>query len=152
MTIERSFDFELIWRLITHPKSYPFASDDFSTPPQEFAVHIDDRIWYVLAYDRGELLGGFMFVPQNTICWEIHLMLLPASWGRRSVEALRSAIAWVFENTPCLRIVGATPAYLRLAIRLAHRAGMTQFGVNEKAFLKNGILHDLILSGVSKES
>jgi RimJ/RimL family protein N-acetyltransferase len=55
----------------------------------------------------------------------------------------------MFAHSPCRRIVGATPANNRLALRFAIACGMEHFGTNPKAFLKNGVLHDLILTGIS---
>jgi RimJ/RimL family protein N-acetyltransferase len=146
----RTFDFGAVRDLITHPRVWPFAGEDSGLAPGDFEANEDPRIWYVFAYDAGEFLGGFMFVPQTSVCWEVHLLLLPASWGLRSAEVARGVFAWMFEHSPCRRIVGATPACYRLAVRLAERAGMVRYGVNPQAFLKYGILQDVILSGISK--
>lgn len=150
MKFERSRDFALIRRIVTEPRSYRAASDDRTPSPEDFVLNESEAVWYVIARDAGELLGLFAFTPQNAVCWEIHCCLLPAAWGR-SAEALRGAIAWVFANTECRRIVGSTPAYLRLAVKMAAAAGMEPYGINRRSFLRGGMLHDQILSGIGKE-
>jgi RimJ/RimL family protein N-acetyltransferase len=102
-------------------------------------------------YDGGELLGLWMFTPQNAVCWEIHTCLLPCAWGRRAGEAARRMAEWVWANTPCRRLVTAIPAYNRLALRFAEAAGMRRWGLNERSFLKHGELQDQILLGLSPE-
>lgn len=150
MTFERTFDYALVRELIVYPAGYRAAGDDFAPSVTEFAVNEDPRIWYVVAKDGAELLGAFLFLPQSSVCYEVHLALLPGAWGHSS-ECLRGAIAWMFANSPARRIVGAVPAFNRLANRCAERAGMTRYGTNYKSFLKGGTLHDLTLWGASKE-
>lgn len=149
LTFERTFDFALVRRLITSPIGYSAAGDDFAPKVSEFFVNEDPRIWYVAAKDGPQLLGAFLFLPQSNVCYEVHLALLPTR-GRGAL-ALRFAIAWMFANSPARRIVGAVPAFNRLANRCAERAGMTEYGTNFKSFQKGGELHDLTLWGISKE-
>jgi RimJ/RimL family protein N-acetyltransferase len=58
----------------------------------------------------------------------------------------------MFENTTAQRIVGAIPAYNRLAVQVVKRAGMEQYGLNPGSFMKHGKLEDQILYGISKEA
>lgn len=151
MTFERTFDFALVRALITFAAGYRAAGDDFAPPEADFVVNEDPRIWYVVGRLESEMpLGAFLFLPQSSVCYEVHLALLPGAWGRSS-ECLRGANAWMFANSPARRIVGAVPAFNRLANRCAERAGMTRYGTNFKSFQKGGELHDLTLWGVSKE-
>ena len=96
------------------------------------------------------LVGLFTFLPQNTVCWEVHIILLPRRKTRGHV-ILRGALDWMFENTTAQRIVGAVPQYNRLAVQVAQRAGMKIFGVNPNSFMKNGKLENQVLFGLSKE-
>lgn len=150
MHFERTFDYELVKRIATHPKVYNHASDDFAPPPDEWEPIKDELIWYVLAKDGEELLGMFALIPENAICWNIHVCLLPNSWGPKAKEAGEKVIQWIFENTGCLRLVADVPEYNTLVLRLALKAGMHQFGVNEKSHKKQGILYNQIQLGVSK--
>ena len=43
------------------------------------------------------------------------------------------------------------PEYNKLAIRLAGKVGMELIGINKRSFMKNGVLYDQQLFGISKE-
>lgn len=150
ISFERTFDMDLVRSILTNnPRSYRAMGDDACPPLSEFKVHEDERIWYVIPRDGEEVLGVFPFIPVNAVLYDVHLCILPAAWGGRSVPAFRGALDWMFENSPARRISGAVSAENRLAIKLALRCGMEIVGGHPKAFLKNGILHDVVLLGIS---
>lgn len=151
MTFERSTDYVLIHKILTaNARSYDAMGDDAAPPIGEFEVNQHPAIWYVIARSaEGDVVGLFTFIPLNAVCYEAHNCLLPRAWGPQALEAGRGVIAWMFAHSPCRRIVGATPAYLRLAVKFAKTSGMVEYGRNPKAFLKYAILHDLILTGIS---
>jgi RimJ/RimL family protein N-acetyltransferase len=152
---ERSIDYELIRSIITHPKLWPYLSDDGSPEPEDFQPIRHEALWYVIVREveadaAGDLLGMWMFVPQNSICWEVHTALLPSAWGERGQLASRLLPGWMWKNTPCRRIITSVPSSNRLALHFAARAGMTVYGVNECSYLKNGMLCDQICLGLTQ--
>lgn len=151
MTFERTVDYDLVRKIVTHPKIWPHVSDDFSGKPEDFNPIQHEAAFYLLVKEEREVLGVFALYPKNRICWEVHTCLLPTSWGQRAKQAARDAMQWVFRNTECLRLITDVPEYNTLALRFAHMAGMTQFGVNPKSYMKNGILHDVTMLGISKQ-
>jgi RimJ/RimL family protein N-acetyltransferase len=135
---------------MTHPKLYEWCTDDSCPARESFQPVQHPGIWYVLAFDGDELLGLFCLAPQNGICWELHTRLLPASWGPLATAALEGLISWLWANTPCERLVTNVPDFNRLALKFARRAGLVEFGRNERSFKKHGKNHDQILFGVTK--
>jgi RimJ/RimL family protein N-acetyltransferase len=101
--------------------------------------------------DGAEVLGLFMLVRHNAVTWEIHTCLLPSAWGR-TIEAAREMAGWAFAHMPCFRIITNVPAYNRLALKFAQRAGMIEYGTNYRSYLKDGRLWDQICLGLSKET
>lgn len=150
MTFERTKDPELIRSVLTHPKVWPHITDDFSGSPESYEPPMHEAIVYLTVLDGDRLLGLFMFHPHTRICWEVHTCLLPHCWGVRAAEAAKGAAEWMWANTEAQRIITSVPAYNRLALRFAERAGMKQWGVNGKSFQKGGVLHDQIMLGLSK--
>jgi RimJ/RimL family protein N-acetyltransferase len=152
---ERSFDYELIRRIMTHDKIWPHISDDGSPPASEYRPLESELSWYVVVRDiypdagPEEVLGLWMLHPQNSICWEVHTCLLPTAWGDRGQRAARMLPTWIWENTNCRRIVTNVPTTNRLALHFAVKAGMTIFGVNQASFLKHGTLCDQVCLGIS---
>ena len=150
MTFERTQDWELVKRIVTHPKIYPYVGDDFSVDPSLWEPEKNEAIWYLAVKDEGTIIGLFVYFPENYVCWHVHVCLLPIAWGRKAILAFCECIRWVFQNTPCERIVGSVPMWNFPAARLARNAGMTEFGINKASHLKKKRLHDQILFGISK--
>jgi RimJ/RimL family protein N-acetyltransferase len=150
VTFERSRDWDLIKSIVTHPKVYPHVSDDFSPSPGFWEPIESEQVWYVTVRDGCELLGLWAFIPENHICWKVHTCLLPIAYGQRAARAAKEMARWVWENTPCLRLITDVPAYNLLAHRFAERAGMVEFGVNPASYQKNGVLYDQIMLGMSR--
>jgi RimJ/RimL family protein N-acetyltransferase len=147
---ERTNDMELVRKILAHPRLWDHMTDDFCPTREEFTPVNDPLVWYVLATDGPDVLGLFLFSPQNGICWDAHVCILPHAWGARAQQAVRGVIQWVFDTTPCRRIVASIPEYNRLVLRFAERAGFEVFGVNRRSFQKNGRLQDQIMLGISK--
>ena len=150
VTFERTQDYGLVKEIATHPMIYPAISPDGSPEPEDWQPLQSDLVWYVLVKDEGELLGMFALAPQNPVCWEIHTCLLPKAWGSKAREAGKEIAEWIFQNTPCLRIVTNVPEYNRLAFKLAIECGLIRYGYNPASYMKDGKLHDQIMLGVSK--
>ena len=157
MTFLRTRDVRIIRAILTEPRIYPWMGDDFTPPAKQFRVNPDERIWYVLVRlddyltGLGGIIGLFAFVPDNTICWQAHVAMLPKVPPRITHQAGRQIVNWIFSNTPCCRIIASIPAYNRAAIRFGLQVmGLTGYGVNESSFQRHGRLWDQILLGRSK--
>ena len=150
IVIERTKDLELIKRIVTDKSIYPRVTDDSSPDAESWKPSKDENMHYLLAKDGEELLGLFAVVPQNAVCWSVHTCLLPKSYGEKATLAAKELIRWVFTNVSCLRLITEVPAFNKIALRYAERAGMTKFGFNPDSYLKNGKLQGLTLLGISK--
>lgn len=106
-------------------------------------------LWLLASDDEG-ILGLFCLTQENTICWQVHVMMLPFAWGQMTTEATKNMFEWVWKHTECKRLVGSIPADNPLTIGLALRTGMEQFGINHKSFQRKGKLHDQVLFGISR--
>lgn len=148
--LKRTFDYELVKRIVTHHEVYPWLSDDGSPPPEEWHAIQHEAMYYVLVERDGEPVGVLMFTPQNSVCYEGHTALLPEVWGQ-GAEIGAMAAAWLFENSPCQRLIGNAPMFNPRALQYARSAGMEPFGVNARSYLKGGVLYDQIVLGMSKE-
>lgn len=152
MTYKRTYNYELARSIMTHSaRMYRAISDDYSPGINDFRPFEHESLWYVIvSSDDGELLGLFLFVPQNFICLEVHTCLLPNAFGRAAKEAGRGVAKWMWGNSLAHRLVTSIPESNRLAVKFAMDCGMRQYGRNEKAILKGGKLQDLLLFGISR--
>ena len=114
---KRIFDYATIQSTLTHEKLYAAMADDFSPPREKFMARLDDAIWYVAVMEHDDYLGLFCFMPESHIRWRLHTCLLPCAWGR-SVDIMKAVFEWLWEHTPCERLITDVPVYNRLALRL----------------------------------
>ena len=149
-SFSRTTNFALVREILTNEHVYRWIVDDFGPPPAQYQPPEHDAIWYVLGQDGDHLLGLWMFVPQNAVCWEFHIALLPHHGYQRAREATIALFEWIWEETMCVRIVGSVPKCNPFARKLAHDTGMRFVGVNKRSFQKYGTLHDQILFGISR--
>jgi len=150
ITFQRTIDFVLVKSIVTHPKVYRHLGDDFSPPPEKWEPNRHESVWYVLVLEGEAVLGVFMLVPLNTICYEIHAALLPVAWGEKGQRVAEGITVWVWANTPCRRLVGNVLPYNRAVLRFTQAMGMTVFGCNTRSYLKHGRLRDQIMLGISR--
>jgi RimJ/RimL family protein N-acetyltransferase len=152
MHFRRTENARLIHAIATHPDIWPMLADDLTPTPEAWKPVLHAGIWYVLAFadDREQdPRGMFVFFPENSISWQVHICMLPAAWGS-AARASREVFQWLWAQTACRRITAAVPVWNASAIHCALRAGMTAFGVNQGSSFKNGRLHHQLMLGVSK--
>lgn len=157
MIIERTYSEDIIRSIVAHPKIYPWIAEDGAPSPDNWRPVLIDSVYYLLVKEITKqnpiILGLFAIVPSTTSCvYEVHICLLPISWGPLAKQAAKEVTHWVWTNLPdATRLVGAVPRFNRLALKFAVEAfNMAQYGVNPKAFKKNGKIHDLVLFGITK--
>jgi RimJ/RimL family protein N-acetyltransferase len=146
---ERTTHQDIVTQIITHPAIYPHVSDDGSPEVSEFKAPIAESIWHVLVWQEDELLGLWTLTAENAVCAKVHTCLLPTAHGKAK-EAVAEFGDWVWANTPFARVITDIPLYNTPARALALSAGMEPYGLNEKSFLKDGILHDQVLMGITR--
>lgn len=147
--LERTVDYPLLTGLLrAHTELYRWISDDFSPPLAEARIVEHPDLWYVLARDaEGDLMGFFRLAPQTAICWELHTVM---RLNGRALEAMKALFEWLWSQSVVVRIVTNVPAFNRVAQRFASRAGLRQYGLNEKSYRKDGRNHDQILFGITR--
>lgn len=142
-------DRQLVRRIVTHPKIWPWMVEDGASP-ENFDPVIHEKIHYVLALDGRVPLALFMFEPRTSVKYNIHMAIIPSQWPR-AVEAICGVIRWAWDRIPgCARIAGEIPADNRHTLRLAKKAGFEMVGTEAEAFLRRGKLQDVRIVGVSK--
>jgi RimJ/RimL family protein N-acetyltransferase len=154
MHFRRTRNERLIRAIATHPDVWPMMADDLTSDAENWNPVLHEGIWYVLCFGREEEIdprGMFVFFPENSITWQVHICMLPEFWGSAS-RALREVFQWLWVQTSCLRITGSVPVWNAPAIHCALRAGMKAFGVNPHSSLKHARLHHQLLLGISKSA
>jgi hypothetical protein len=147
--IEATTDVFIVRHILTHPKIYRRASDDFALPVGQFQPAMQGIV-YVLLKCNGLHMGLWGLCPHSKILWEVHTCLLPQAWGETARAAVPHFLQWVWDNTPCKRIITSVPHFNRAALKFALGSGMTEYGLNPGAFQKWGKLYDVHMLGLSR--
>jgi len=148
MTFHRIKDLDCVYKCLTHPSVYDSICDDFAPEPEDFIPNDHPDIWYVAINSATDFVGMYSLIPENAICWAIHVVTFPWARTRDKWNAARELAPWLVQYTNCQRLTAAVPEHNRQAIIYGtHGLGMHIVGRQEKAFLKDGVLRDLILLG-----
>jgi hypothetical protein len=150
--IEPLQDEALIAQTLRHPRIYPHISDDGCPDPAGLQIVLNGNLTYLGVFEGDAYHGLFVVHPHNLVCYEVHTCLLPSAWGQCALRATRACMSWLFEQTPCRRIITCVPRGNDLALRLAQRTGLVQYGINPSSLLREGVLLDQLLLGISKEA
>lgn len=105
----------------------------------------------MLVLEDGEVIGLFIVSAHSRYLWEIHEAFLPEAWGERAIRATIAFREWIWKNNRDVRrLFGQIVRSNRLALRFAKAAGMVEFGVHPRSFMKNGVMQDQILVGIDR--
>lgn len=148
--VHRTYDLVAVRELMRHPRIYSNSVDDGCPSPEKLVLSGDSRFIYLLVRNNQEVLGFFILVPYNLVCYGFHASFLPSAWGPPAFTAGLMFLSWVWLNTPAWRLTAEIPAFNSLALRYARRLGLTRYGVNPHSFLKGGKLYDQVLMGASR--
>ena len=150
MELCRVTDLNRVRAILTARDIYCAMGDDFTAVIEDFRPNDHPAIWYVEVESAGEPIGLFSLFPQNRVCWEVHVAMLPWATTREKWAAARALPGWLAEHTECKRLTAAVPHCNWPAIVYGtHGIGMRFVGRQEKAFMKHGVLQDLVLLGLS---
>lgn len=132
--IERTTSEEYIRAIATHPRVWPWISEE-EDDPSKFVPDFARTIY--LRVD-----GGYLgFRPFTRSCWEIHISLLPKT--AQAAEKALAAIGWMRAyGVP--QLLAKIPAPNRHAIRLAKAVGFRECG-RVSACVHRGAMHDMVL-------
>lgn len=151
MRIERTFDQDLATAIVKHPSVWPYVSDDL-TDFDLYRAPMHDSVFWLLVLDFDDtVLGAYFLHFQNAVTLEIHTCLLPDARGKKSKEAAKCVLSWVFSNTICQKVITHVPENNVFALAYAKRAGLQEEGINRASFLKQGKLLNQTLLGITKE-
>jgi hypothetical protein len=153
MTFDPTTRYGLVRQVLTDPEIYDYMTDDFAPAREEFQVNTHSDIRYVRVYDGFDLLGLFCLFPENQICWAAHVALYRGLHPEKARRIGRELVEWLWENTPCRRLIASVPASNWAAVRYgldAQGMNLEPYGMNSKSFLKHGKLWDQMLMGRSK--
>jgi len=149
LTICRTVDIGKIKPIMTHPAVYPWVSDDSAPDPKDFEPVINDHVYYLLV-ESDSPLAVFLYHPHNAITYEVHTCVLPGGYGECARAAAKMSLQWMINNTDARKIITYVPFNNAKARQFALRCGLSIEGINRASFLKNGVVYDQYLLGITR--
>jgi hypothetical protein len=136
--------------VLRHPKIFSGTRHDYSPEAHKFSSEylLRGDPYYVLIDDKNSVVCAGM--SENGILVTAHQAILPAARGGYAVKVVKSMCQWMFDNTPCKKLIGWVPESNRAAKMFAIMAGFRVEYKLEKSYQHEGKLSGLYL--VSKEA
>ena len=106
--------------------------------------------YFLVPVIQGVRVGAFFLHPHNYVTYELHSMVKKENRGRLVREGLMEVGEFMFNSTPCQKIITLVPAGNYRAKFMARFMGMEYEGVNRKSLLRNGKLIDQHMYGACK--
>lgn len=144
ITLQSLNDLDLINRVILDAAVNDDISDD-ATKNHELQ-HLPHAFECLGIYQDEEIRGLFMLVPHNAVTAEIHTCLLLR--GKEAFQAGQLLLDYLFSNYQ--KAISYTPSTNKKALFYALRLGFKKEGVLTQSFLKNGMLVDQVVVGLTK--
>jgi hypothetical protein len=139
ITIDRSYDVDLIDYIIRNPSIYASMSDDScpSDPSRVTVESVIDTCLFLLVKIDAVVSGCFMLEP-NDKSYTAHTALLPNCRGRRAISAGRAMLKWVFGNTECREVTSYAFSDSPHVDWFARAVGLRVTGVADYPNTRNG--------------
>jgi RimJ/RimL family protein N-acetyltransferase len=148
-----SNDADALRAIYCDPKVLPYITDDgLKADTFDFSMIAGSPIAvFIIASDEKGDAGTFLFYPVNTVMYELHTAFLPGRRGKDVVEAARLAREYIFNETPCRKVITYVPFDNMPAYVMARKCGMVVEGLIRRSYLRGGELLDQYILGISKE-
>lgn len=134
--------------VMRHPQVYPMTMYDGKEDRSEFSSRKyiqQGPPTYVLIDDKNCFVS--ISVPENSITWAVHENVLPKARGKEAVAICLAMENWMWENTPCRKLIGFTPVNHRRAVVFAQMCGFKIEGKITNSILVNGKTEDMYIVG-----
>jgi RimJ/RimL family protein N-acetyltransferase len=127
----------------------PNIWDEIKTYLSDDTGEIESHGEFIGVFDKKNQAGAYIVKPWNQFCYQIHGGVSKGYWGK-GPEVCWYAGQFIFNTTPCLKIVAIIPEFNRLMCKCVEKLGMVKEGKITKSYLKWSRLHDQIIYGMTK--
>ena len=146
MYLARVYDVGVINSILAHPSIANQLCDDYTVGAK---IQDAESLEWIGVHNDGACQGVFLLIPQNTVTVDVHTALLPSVRGKQSKQAGKLLLDLIFSRY--FKAVTSVPSNNRVAAWFAGSLGFKHEGVNRQSFLKNGVLLDQVLMGMTRE-
>lgn len=129
---------------------WDYLRDDTTMSPEDFHAFLDDDARWYVSWEDGDIVGVYYAHRINTATWEVHTHVRPKFWGSgKGLSHSRAGLDAIIADTRALKIIATIPASAGPVLQVAESLGFEREGRRKESFLRDGILHDEIIFGLS---
>lgn len=146
-------DLPLVAKMVSHDSIWPWIHDDLTPDTEEAKLAVAQGLLSNPSFIclSPNVFTVFGFQRMNAVTYEVHTLMLPEGRGRIGFSAGKETARWMFDNTPCRKLIGLNPANNRAVTSFALKVGFKREGIISKSWLYNNVLYDRIIVGLSKD-
>jgi hypothetical protein len=151
LIIERTRDIDLINSVMFDDDIFNVISEDGATKErQRFDVY--NEYWLKVTVDD-DLVGLYNLHTTNQSTLEAHVHILPEFRKQHSNASIRKVYKWLIDNCgdEVVKFIANIPSIYPNVLRFCLSNGFTHEGINRKSYLKNNLIHDVDMVGITKE-
>lgn len=146
MHVFETKDEEKIYRVLKDPEIYDRITDDGAVSVDEFTAPILNDVYYLTDENN---IGLVFYHWVNSVTLQGHIQILKEYRGQ-AMEFGKGALKWAWDNTEAQKITIFIPELYRDVIGFVKKFGFQQEGVSKGSYMKNSVLYDRILLGLSR--
>ena len=149
MIVSRTYDASVIKQIMTRPDIWKTVSED-GQKAEAFEPDMGQNCFLLIS--DNEVIGLYQLKCMNGVTIELHPMVFPecrSEYGKASCQAV---LQWIVDNVDWCQKVNATiPVIYKHVKRFAKSMGFVEEGINRKSYIKDGVLVDQYLLGITRE-
>jgi len=135
------------------PSIFPYILDDISNDyykenPYSLKPVLEIDAIYVLMPDD---LSVFLAVPVNGTTYDFHCNIVKSNRGEKGDSSFRAAIDYLFDETPCEKLVSYIPSCFMNVKRHSERMGFKQEGRLTNSISRGGIFYDHFIVSLNRD-
>lgn len=152
MIAKRTFDYELIEKIISTPEIFDFICEDGFEKFDQSLINTEKDCWVSISSDD-LCVGVYHLHPHNSVTLEIHAHILSEHRKEHSIASGKAILQWVLDECPdnYQKIIAQVPKLYHNVKVFCEINGFKVEGVNRLSHVKNGTLHDQWLLGITRE-
>lgn len=136
-------------RVFSHDSVFNSSKDDGVQNDADTAQRVLEDPRYIALMPHKN--AAFIFMAVNYIMYEMHVAIIEGDTRKKGLQHAVESSRWMFQNTPCQKIITYIPEYHLRALMFAKVCGMKKEGTLKDSFLVDGKLHDLVVLGATKD-
>ena len=143
-------DIERLNNLFADEAIYPFIVDDTAREDQRYKMgeyYLNQRGTIILSPIPE---SAFVYQQHNGTTFNVHANVLKHK-RKEALNAATASVAWVFDNTRFLKIIAFVSPIFPNVCGFTEKCGFTKEGVITKSLLRDGVLYDQNVYGLTKE-